>query len=87
MPSNLRLPSPTTSILDEAMMSVFQYLPPRVRDAIIKTGNLSETTEMMATAGNGCHVTEIQFQLELCPMLKTSNNDFIDLVDLDHNDW
>jgi hypothetical protein len=82
------MPSHLLPITHDPLREIFQYLPTHIHHSIIKASNndlrlLPHDENDQAAA---VQLTEIQFQLGQLPMLKLSNDEFIDMLDLPH-DW
>jgi hypothetical protein len=74
IPSALVPSSGPPSIVDESVTEVFQYLPLMIRDAIVNESKVNTLCQSVSV-----QLCEIQFMLGQSPMLKLSNDEWIDL--------
>jgi hypothetical protein len=74
LPSTLVPSSGPPSIVDESVTELFQYLPLMIRDAIVNESKANILCQSVSV-----QLCEIQFMLGQSPMLKLSNDEWIDL--------
>jgi hypothetical protein len=78
------MPSHLLPITHDPIREIFQYLPTHIHHSIIKASSGLRLLENDQAAA--VQLIEVQFQLGQLPMLKLSNDEFIDMLDLPH-DW